>query len=369
MRKRRSLLFYPLSLVYGLITSFRNFLYNSRLLHSEEFSLPVICIGNITVGGTGKTPHTGYLVELLKDRFRVAVLSRGYRRKTKGFLASSQTSSVKEIGDEPLQLFSRYPEIIVAADAYRVNGVKRILKEHPGTDLIILDDGFQHRKIKPGLSILLTDFNNPMENDFMLPYGNLRESPGNIRRADVIIVTKSPEMLPPENEKEIIDKYSNIFPGKIFFTAVSYLDPIPVFKESPAANLSLEKLNKDESSALLLTGIASPGPLLGYLEAFFREIVHLKFPDHHYFNEKDIKKMHDTWNGLRSNFRFVITTEKDAVRLREFSNIEGSIKQYIYYVPVCVKFLNDTGSEFDNLIIEYAGKNKGDSRIPEVGRN
>jgi len=358
MRKRRSFLLYHLSIVYGLITSFRNFLYNSRLLHSEEFSLPVICIGNITVGGTGKTPHTGYLVELLKDRFRVAVLSRGYGRKIKGFLAASQTSTVKDIGDEPLQLFSRYPEITVAADTGRVNGVKMIIKEHPETDLIILDDGFQHRKIKPGLSILLTDFNNPIESDFMLPYGNLRESPGNIRRADVIIVTKSPDKLPPEKEKEIITEYFNIFPGKIFFTAVSYLDPIPVFKESSPGKLSLEGLNKASGSALLLTGIASPGPLHRYLESFFGEIVHLKFPDHHYFNEKDIKKMYDSWNALRSNVRFVITTEKDAVRLREFANIAAFIKQYIYYIPVCVKFLNNTGREFDNLIIEYAGKNK-----------
>lgn len=369
MRKKRSLLLYPLSLVYGLITSFRNFLYNSQLLHSTEFSQPVICIGNITVGGTGKTPHTGYLAGLLKDKFRVAVLSRGYGRKTKGFITASPTSSVKDIGDEPFQLFSRYPDITLAADSDRVNGVKRIIKEHPETDLIILDDGFQHRKIKPGLSILLTDFNNPMESDSMLPYGNLREYTGNIRRADVMIVTKCPDKLPPEKEKEIISRYNGFFPGKVFFTSVSYLDPVPVFKESSPVKFSPADLNKASSSALLITGIASPGPLLGYLEPFFGEIVHLKFPDHHYFNEKDIIKIHDSWNALRSNVRFVITTEKDAVRLREFANIAGDIKQYIYYIPVSVKFLSGTGREFDNLIIEYAGKNKGDSRIPEVEGN
>jgi tetraacyldisaccharide 4'-kinase len=363
MGKRRCFLLYPLSLVYGLITSFRNFLYNSGILHSEKFSVPVICVGNITVGGTGKTPHTGYIADLLRNEFSVAVLSRGYKRKSRGFIIASSSTSVKETGDEPYQLFRNFPDVLVAVDNDRVNGVKMIITEYPGTDVIILDDGFQHRKIKPGLSILLSDFSNLITDDFMLPYGNLRESVRNADRADLIIMTKTPHGISDKIRKEIITKFDRITRKKIFFSEITYRDPVPLFAGKEQVSLSPDEIKKKESGVLLITGIASPEPLKRYLEKYFAEIVHLKFPDHHYFNDNDIQMIQSGWINLKSKFRYVITTEKDSVRLKEFTNIDDSIKRAFYYIPVGVRFLNDTGREFDNLISDYVRKNKGNNRI------
>src|SRR5664280_2788811 len=186
MNHKRNIFLYPFSLIYGLITGFRNFLYDSGILQSKEFNVPVICVGNITVGGTGKTPLTEYLAGLLKEYFKVATLSRGYKRKTNGFRVAGSSSTVNDIGDEPLQILRNHPDVLVTVDTNRVSGVKRILLEHPDTDVIILDDAFQHRRITPGFSILLSDFNRPIISDYMLPYGNLREDKSNMRRADII---------------------------------------------------------------------------------------------------------------------------------------------------------------------------------------
>jgi tetraacyldisaccharide 4'-kinase len=189
MAKHRSILLYPLSLLYGLITGIRNFLYNTGILKSHEFSVPVICVGNLSAGGTGKTPHTEYLIEILQKEFRVAVLSRGYKRKSSGFRTADSNSTVSDIGDEPLQISRKYPGIIVAADRNRVHGVEEIMKDFPDTSVILLDDAYQHRRITPGLSILLSDFNNLIITDHMLPYGNLRENRHNMNRADIILIT------------------------------------------------------------------------------------------------------------------------------------------------------------------------------------
>lgn len=361
MVNRRSFLLYPFSFVYGLATSFRNFLYDAGLISSEKFSVPVICVGNITVGGTGKTPHTEYLVDLLRKEFRVAVLSRGYKRKSKGFRSASSLSTVKEIGDEPFQLFRKFPDIIVAVDRDRLNGVKSILKDRPDINLIILDDGFQHRKIKPGLSILLSDFNNPMSADYMLPYGNLRESIKNIRRADVIVIAKSPENISEATREEITRNIHRISERRIFFTSISYKDPVPLFKEYVSNKLRFADISSENNGVVLLTGIASPTPLKQYIEKYFGEIIHLKLPDHHYFNENDIKKIIVAWNSLKSKVKYVITTEKDGVRLMEFTNIADFIKESIYYVPVGISFLNNGKQEFDNLIFDYVRKNKRDN--------
>ena len=265
----KNIFLYPVSLIYGMITGLRNFLYNTGIFPSVEFHLPVICVGNITVGGTGKTPHTEYLAELLRGSFKVAVLSRGYKRKTRDFRIASISSSVSEIGDEPLQIFRKFPDVLVTVDRNRVHGVKKILEGNPETDVIILDDGFQHRSITPGFSILLSDFERLIVRDHMLPYGNLREDKGNMRRADIILITKSPENISPMQRRLIVKEIDKAPYQNLYFTSLTYKDPLPLFesKEDEETHLDLSQCAGCE--IVLVTGIANPLPLKEYLQKFF----------------------------------------------------------------------------------------------------
>ena len=364
MGNKRSLLLYPFSILYRLVTDIRNILYNTGILPSEEFDLPVISIGNITVGGTGKTPHAEYLINLLKKDFKVALLSRGYKRRSRGFRIASRSSTAGELGDEPLQIFLKFPEIVVAVDADRVSGIKTIIKLRPETDVIILDDGFQHRRVKPGLSILLTDYNRLITRDYLMPYGNLRENQKNRKRADVLVVSKAPQTVSGSEMEEITKEVQWNDNQKLFFTSISYKDLIPLYENSASERPGLKEMNRENHGAVLATGIAAPGPLKAMLERYFDEIIHLDFPDHHYFSENDIEKIRTAWKDLISQEKVLITTEKDAVRLREFTNIDESLKRSFYYIPVVISFLNDDKHEFDNMIFEYVRKNKRDNRIP-----
>jgi len=368
MDVNKNILLYPLSLIYGAITDIRNFMYNTGILPHNEFRLPVICVGNITVGGTGKTPHTEYLVGLLRKYFCVATLSRGYLRKSTGFRIASSSSDVSEIGDEPLQIYKKYPGITVAVDRNRVNGVYSILNEHPETEVIILDDGFQHRRIKPGFSILLTDFSRLLINDYLMPYGRLRERAINMNRADIIIITKSPQNISPIQRRIIVKEINKAAYQNLYFTTLEYQDPLPVFTQQSGHKLSLSEQKKVRTGIVLLTGIANPLPLKEYLSGYFNEIIHLSFPDHHKFTEKDIAKVSGAFLNLVSAEKFLFTTEKDAVRLREFTNIAEQIRTSAYYIPVGINFLNDDKDEFDNLIIDYVRKNKRNNRISESQR-
>jgi tetraacyldisaccharide 4'-kinase len=360
-----NILLYPFSLIYGAGTSIRNFLYDSGILPHHEFRMPVICVGNITVGGTGKTPHTEYLVELLTKSFRVATLSRGYMRKSTGFKIASPSDSVSVIGDEPMQIFRKFPDITVAVDRNRVNGVNQILKERPETDVIILDDGYQHRSITPGFTILLTDFNRLMINDHLLPYGRLRESVSNMNRADIILVTKSPEKISPIQRRIIVKEINKSAYQNLYFTSFQYKDPVPVFSQFNSKKLSLTDQNKINAGIVLLTGIANPLPFKEYLSKQFKEVVHISYPDHHKFSEKDIAKVSAAFINLGSPEKFIITTEKDAVRLRDFTNIAEPLISSAFYIPVGIKFLNDDKGEFDNLIFDYVRKNKRNNRLSE----
>jgi tetraacyldisaccharide 4'-kinase len=364
MTQKRNILLYPLSLIYGLITAFRNFLYDSGILHTKEFTVPVICVGNITVGGTGKTPHTEYLAELLKLNFKVATLSRGYKRKTSGFRIASSSSTVNDIGDEPLQIYRNHPEIIVTVDTNRVSGVKRVLLEHPDTDVIILDDAFQHRRISPGFSILLSDFNRPIMSDHMLPYGNLRENKINMRRADIILITKSPEDLSAIQRRIIVKEIEKEDYQNLYFTSFKYKEPVPVFGESRKENQPLVP-GFQNSGLVLITGIANPLLLKEYLRKSHSEIIHLDFPDHYNYSEKDLQEISAAYNNLKSKSRYLITTEKDSVRFREFTNIAEPIKSAFYYIPIGISFLNEDKDEFDNLIIDYVRKNHRNHRVSE----
>ena len=355
MGNGRSIILYPFSIIWRLITDIRNFLYNSKILKSHKFDIPVICIGNITVGGTGKTPHSEYLIELLRRKFSIALLSRGYKRKTKGFRFAVPGSGIADIGDESLQISRKFPDITVAVDGDRVRGVKNILAGKPETEVIILDDGYQHRRITPGLSILLSDFGRPLSGDYLLPYGDLRESAGNINRADVILITKTPENLSVDEQRLSESPPGRLSGQKVFYTALRYLDPVPVSDKLSPGSLTF---NLPECGILLITGIANPKPLYDHLHKSCKEIIHLLFGDHHNFTRRDIEKINYARNSLGTERKYVFTTEKDAVRLRELPGIDEQLLSALYYIPVEIRFLYDKEEEFNNLIIDYVGKNK-----------
>jgi tetraacyldisaccharide 4'-kinase len=368
MIHRKNILLYPLSLIYGVITSIRNFLYDTGFLASTEFPFPVICVGNITVGGTGKTPHTEYIAGLLVENYKVATLSRGYKRKTRDFRIASSEASVSEIGDEPMQIFRNYPDVLVTVDRKRVHGVNIILEEHPDIEVIILDDAFQHRSITPGFSVLLSDYERLISRDYMLPYGNLRESKQNMRRADIILITKSPENISPIQRRIIVKEIDKSPYQNLYFTSFRYKPPVPVFEER-SENMKPETADSASSGIVLITGIANPKPLKEYLENSFHEILHLSFDDHHNFNEKDIAAIASAYDNLKSESRYLFTTEKDAVRLREFTNIAEPFRSAFFYVPVGIFFLNEDKDEFDNLIIDYVRKNHRNNRVSEGKRD
>jgi tetraacyldisaccharide 4'-kinase len=361
-------LLYPLSLLYGLITGIRNFLYDSGILRSEEFHFPVICVGNLTVGGTGKTPHTEYIAGLLSENFKVAVLSRGYKRKTHDFRIASSETPVSEIGDEPLQIFHNFPDILVTVDKNRVHGVKKILQDYPETEVIILDDGFQHRSIIPGFSILLSDYDRLFIRDYMLPYGNLRENKVNKRRADMILITKSPENISPIQRRLIVKEIDKSPYQNLYFTTFRYKAPVQVFKN---INQGAQHDFTEYAGCgiVLITGIANPRPLKEYLQKTCSEIIHLSFPDHYNYNEKDLLGFYKAYDSLKSVRKYLITTEKDAVRLCEFTSIAEPLRSAFFYIPIEIYFLNEDKDEFDNLIINYVRKNYRNNRVSEIKRD
>lgn len=364
MGDKKYIILYPFSLIYRLITSIRNLLFDTGILTSRKFDIPIICVGNLAVGGTGKTPHTEYIVKLLRDEFRVAVLSRGYKRKSKGFIIAGKSSGVDDIGDEPLQIYRKFPEIVVAADANRKNGIESLLKKYPDTDVIILDDGFQHRRVKPGLSILLTDINRLFSRDQLMPYGRLRETRNGSKRADIICVTKSPDNLMTDDINNIeaeVKRYSN---KKMFFTSIRYTDIKPLFSYPESGEITLQNISGGSFGVVLVTGIASPGPIKEFLKQFPVQITHIEFPDHHNFSAMDISKIRKEWELLVSPQKIIITTEKDSVRLIEFTIIDDTFKRAFYYLPVEIGFLAEGKKELDKQITDYVRKNKGNNRIP-----
>ena len=361
----RSLLI-PFSLLYGLIVSIRNLLFDFNILSITEFKIPIISVGNITVGGTGKTPHIEYLINLLKDDFKLATLSRGYKRKSKGFLLADEKSTTNQLGDEPMQIKRKFPGILVSVDRKRVNGVKSLLKSENGNNLdaVLLDDAFQHRSIKAGLSVLLIDYNRPITRDYIMPYGRLRESAHEKDRANIIIVSKSPENMTPI-ERRIIVKELNLLPYQsLYFTCLNYGNLEPVFEEDAIA-ISEDWAN-DNSSILLVTGIANPKPLRKYLENFSDTVEELKFPDHYAFVQKDLDLIQQKYDQLEGENKIIITTEKDATRFFDMQISQDSIRKHLFYIPLRIKFLNDDKSMFDNQILNYVRKNKRTSNLHNI---
>jgi len=351
-----SFILLPLSILYGIIIFFRNKFYDWGILPSHSFQIPLISVGNITVGGTGKTPHIEYLAELLKDEFNLATLSRGYKRKSRGFQLAGEDSSARQVGDEPKQIKQKHPDIAVAADGNRVRAIEKLQQKISGLDLILLDDAFQHRKVDVNLSILLIDYNRPISKDFMLPLGNLREQAFEKSRANIIIITKAPADMQPIHRRLFLDRLKPYPYQSVFFTTLEYGTPQPVFPDS-VSNAGDEQFHKN-TSILLTTAIADPRPLKNYVrENYSKKIVSLKFADHKNFSERDIKKIHQRFSRLEGD-RIILTTEKDAIRFSEFENMPDDLKQHFYFIPIRVKFLNDRTSDFNRQIIEYVRKNK-----------
>ena len=351
----KNIVFYFLSLVYGIITEFRNWFFDIGILPGKSFSLPIISIGNLAVGGTGKTPHTEFLIKHLSEEFKTAVLSRGYRRKTTGFVLANKNSSAQSIGDEPYQIFSKFPDMTVAVDEKRVRGIENLLKTKSETQVIFLDDAFQHRHVKPGLSIMLTDYANLYTDDFMLPYGTLREYKTNSKRADIVVVTKCPEDFHFDDCKAIAGKLKLRQHQQLFFSTFVYGQIYPIFPElisKPILDIT------SQMAVLLVTGIVKPQPMLNWLKKKTQNVKTKFYPDHHNFNERDILNIENDFINLQGN-KLILTTEKDAARIKSNAYLSDQIRKNLYALPLEVKILNNEQDIFIQKIQDYVRKNSG----------
>jgi len=337
-----------------LVTNIRNVLFDYKVLRFVQFDIPVISVGNITVGGTGKTPHVEFLIRLLIEKQVLATLSRGYKRKTKGFLIADIQSTSVDIGDEPKQIKRKFPDVTVAVDANRVNGINQLIKK--GIDTVILDDAFQHRYVKPGLSILLVDYNRNINTDSLLPYGRLRESVKAKDRADIIIVSKTPDNIKPIERKLVSDNLNPRPFQKLYFTGLKYGKLVPLLSDTVSVPIEWG-LSENIYSVVLVTGIARPQQLVNYLGKFSNDIHHLNYPDHVSFTNNKIKKILSTFSNIKNDKKIIITTEKDAVKIGELEITDIIFKQNIFYLPIEVFFISDE-QEFKNQIIDYVEKNK-----------
>jgi tetraacyldisaccharide 4'-kinase len=341
------------SVIYGSVTALRNRLYDLGILKSRKFPLPVICVGNITIGGTGKTPHVIYITQLLSDRMQVAVLSRGYLRKSRGFRSIRSDDRVDTAGDEPLLMARRMPDARVYVDRDRVHGITEIMRTSPASGAIILDDGFQHRPVRAGMNIVLTSYDRLMTHDRLLPLGRLRENLSALKRADVIIVSKVPPGITPEEMKRVKETMKITGGKSIFFTRLLYGKPVPLFVR---AGRTITR----KTDVVLVTGIADPAPMVKYLSGIAARVTHISFPDHHRFKGKEIEAIASAFDAIDNDDKIVVTTEKDAVRLKEITNIADSLRDALHSLPVDVEFIEDE-DEFIRKVYGYTGKNKRDS--------
>jgi tetraacyldisaccharide 4'-kinase len=333
---------FPFAILYGFVTSIRNFLFDKGILKSYSFDLPVIAVGNLSVGGTGKTPQIEYLIRLLSDNYKVATLSRGYKRQSEGFILADKTSDALQLGDEPFQFYQKFATIQVAVDANRKNGIEQLLSQLNPPGIILLDDAFQHRKVKAGFYILLTSYGDLYCNDFMLPTGNLRESRRGAQRASIVIVTKCPSNLSLAEQNKI-KKQLNLTPNQsLFFTFIAYDDVVYSEKQT----LRVEEIKSLDK--IILAGIAKPESFFAHLKQENDEC--LTYPDHHHFSESEIQEI-----KKKANHKIIVTTEKDYVRLK------GSIlSNQLYYLPIKSTFLSE-GDNFDKNILDYVGQSSRNS--------
>ena len=335
----------PLSWLYGSVVYVRNKMFDFGLLPSERFKVPVISVGNITVGGTGKTPHVEWILENLSYDFKIAVLSRGYKRMTKGFVLATPHSTPYTLGDEPYQIYKKFKGVAkVAVCENRREGIKNLCKLFPEVNLIVLDDALQHRYVDPKVSVLLMDWNRPVYKDKLLPLGRLRESTAAINRADFIIVTKVPKDIKPVDLMLVKREIDPMAFQHLMFTRFNYGNPAPVFEESTRYNFHLDRFTHDDM-VMVLTGIANPRGLVRYLNQFDFRMTVKHFPDHHSFSRKDLGEIIQEFKQMNGTRKAIITTEKDAVRLASNPYFPESLKPFVYYIPISVETVNGPNSE------------------------
>jgi tetraacyldisaccharide 4'-kinase len=344
MVKRFRYILLPLSFLYGLIISFRNWLYDKNILKSASFNFPIICVGNLAVGGTGKTPMVEFITRLLKDNYNVATLSRGYKRKTKGFAIANDLTTALDIGDEPMQFHSKFPDITVAVAEERVVGIPQLLHDKPETEVIILDDAFQHRQVKAGLNILLTEYHNPYTEDFILPAGNLRDVKSSRKRANIIIITKCPSALDipaKQHSLENIDAQEN---QSIYFSSIDYDKPYHLFS-------GIAKSFNNDQKILLICGIANPAPVVAEVSRQYMIVENLLYRDHHIFSIDDLRRIKKTYENYSSENVILLTTEKDGVRLSKFQH---ELKELpIYVLPIRHNILFDEDYLLNKQIVDF----------------
>ena len=345
----------PLSWLYGLGVKLRNFLFDTGIRKSQKFKTPVISIGNITVGGTGKTPHVEYLVRLLQDHLRVAVLSRGYKRKSSGFVMAGDSTTMSDIGDEPFQMKQKFPKVTIAVDRNRVHGINCLTdndSKKSDIDVVLLDDAFQHRQVKPGINILLVDYHRLIIYDKLLPAGRLREPLKGKDRADIVIVTKCPKDLKPM-EYRVITKAMNLYPyQQLYFSTLDYEELQPVFKDTKELK---SKKDLKTQNILLLTGIASPRQMNEDLKPIVKSITPLTFSDHHSFSPNDVELLNATFAEMPLP-KCIITTEKDAARLQTTEGMSDEVRKNLYKLPVRISIIQNQEEAFNQHIMSYVLK-------------
>ena len=353
----KHIVLYPFSLLYGVVTMIRNFLFDSDLLRSTSFSIPIISVGNLAVGGTGKTPHTEYILTALQAECKTAVLSRGYKRKTKGFVLADTASDSQTLGDEPFQIHQKFPGVTVAVDEKRVHGVKKLQSLQSDLQLVVLDDAFQHRYIQAGLSILLTDYSNLYSRDLLLPAGTLREWPSGSKRANIIVVTKCPTDISPIDMRVIESELKPENNQSLFFSAFVYKDIIPVFPDAQPEEISVKNLREQDTGVLLVAGIVSPEPIVEYLKKYTKHIETLFFEDHHAFQPKDFSQIKARLDATGGTDKILLVTEKDAARLQSNSDFPDSLKSKTYALPIQVEILHNQEALFIQKIKSYVVEN------------
>lgn len=342
----------PLSYLYGLGVGIRNKLFDLGILPCERFPIPVICIGNLAVGGTGKTPHTEYIIKLLRKRYKIAVLSRGYKRKTTGYILATPHNTSREIGDEPYQMLQKFPDITLAVDADRRRGIRNLLglPENKRPEVILLDDGFQHRYVKPSFSIILTDYHRKFYSDRLLPMGLLREPIEAIRRTDIVIVTKCEKDLKPIEYRIMEEDMHLLAHQQVFFTRVVYGDLKPVFPKAASPRVLRDIRRNDE--VLAISAIANPAPFEEEIKRYSKKVSCMNFPDHHDFTKKDFKDLTEIFDTMVSAEKLIIVTEKDAARIQSNPHFPEKWKEVIYTLPISVMF-HGKRENFDEILIKH----------------
>jgi len=338
------ILLFPFALLYGLGVFVRNLLFDLRVFRSTSFALPIICVGNLSVGGTGKSPMVEFLVSKLKQEFRVAILSRGYKRRTRGYSLARESSTALDIGDEPMQFHLKFPDIPVAVGERRIEAIPQLLHDRPETEVVILDDGFQHREIRAGLNILLTEYGNLYAHDFFLPTGDLRDQKNSSRRADIIVVTKCTESLSFQEREKLLMDLRALPQQQVFFTGLAYGQPYHIITRQPG-------VVPEDGELLLVAGIANPKMLKRYLEQRTGEYHMIQFPDHHIYTVEDLNAIRRRFGNLEKSARVLLTTEKDAVRLLKFRNELQELPLYV--LPVRHYFLFNQEQQFLEIVRNF----------------